>query len=60
MGVIYICDEPTVGLHAADDYRLITTLERLRDLGNTIIAVEHDAGHDAGSGPYHRHGPRGR
>jgi excinuclease ABC subunit A len=42
MGVIYICDEPTVGLHAADDYRLITTLERLRDLGNTIIAVEHD------------------
>jgi len=42
MGVIYICDEPTVGLHAADDYRLITTLERLRDIGNTIIAVEHD------------------
>ncbi len=42
MGVIYICDEPTVGLHAADDHRLITTLERLRDLGNTIIAVEHD------------------
>ncbi len=42
MGVLYICDEPTVGLHAADDHRLITTLERLRDLGNTIIAVEHD------------------
>jgi len=42
MGVIYICDEPTVGLHAADDHRLITTLERLRDIGNTIIAVEHD------------------
>jgi len=42
MGVVYICDEPTVGLHAADDHRLITTLERLRDLGNTIIAVEHD------------------
>jgi excinuclease ABC subunit A len=42
MGVLYICDEPTVGLHAADDHRLITTLERLRDLGNTIITVEHD------------------
>ncbi|MFH0846945.1 MAG: excinuclease ABC subunit UvrA [Chloroflexota bacterium] len=42
MGVLYICDEPTVGLHPADDYRLIQTLERLRDLGNTIIVVEHD------------------
>ena len=42
MGVLYICDEPTVGLHAADDHRLIATLERLRELGNTIITVEHD------------------
>ena len=42
MGVLYICDEPTVGLHAADNHRLITTLERLRDLGNTVITVEHD------------------
>ncbi len=42
MGVLYICDEPTVGLHPADDYRLIHTLERLRDLGNTILVVEHD------------------
>ena len=42
MGVLYICDEPTVGLHPADDYRLIATLKRLRDLGNTIIVVEHD------------------
>ena len=42
MGVLYICDEPTVGLHAADNRRLITTLERLRDLGNTVITVEHD------------------
>jgi excinuclease ABC subunit A len=42
MGVLYICDEPTVGLHAADNYRLIATLKRLRDLGNTIITVEHD------------------
>ncbi len=42
MGVLYICDEPTVGLHPADDFRLIETLKRLRDLGNTILIVEHD------------------
>jgi excinuclease ABC subunit A len=42
MGVLYVCDEPTVGLHPADDYRLIQTVQRLRDLGNTIIIVEHD------------------
>ncbi len=42
MGVLYICDEPTVGLHPADDCRLIGTLKRLRDLGNTILVVEHD------------------
>jgi excinuclease ABC subunit A len=42
MGVLYICDEPTVGLHPADDARLINTLKRLRDLGNTILIVEHD------------------
>ncbi|MEK7848993.1 MAG: excinuclease ABC subunit UvrA, partial [Chloroflexota bacterium] len=42
MGVLYICDEPTVGLHPADGYRLIQTLKRLRDLGNTLIVVEHD------------------
>jgi excinuclease ABC subunit A len=42
MGVLYVCDEPTVGLHPADDYRLIQTLKRLRDLGNTILVVEHD------------------
>ncbi len=41
-GVLYICDEPTVGLHPADGSRLITTLKRLRDLDNTIIIVEHD------------------
>jgi len=40
--VLYICDEPTVGLHPADDYRLIDTLKKLRDLGNTILVVEHD------------------
>ena len=42
MGVLYVCDEPTVGLHPADDYRLIHTMQRLRDLGNTILVVEHD------------------
>ena len=42
MGVLYICDEPTIGLHPADDFRLIGTLKRLRDLGNTILVVEHD------------------
>jgi len=41
-GVLYICDEPTVGLHPADSSRLIVTLKRLRDLDNTIIIVEHD------------------
>jgi excinuclease ABC subunit A len=41
-GVLYICDEPTVGLHPADGARLIATLKRLRDLDNTIIIVEHD------------------
>ncbi len=42
MGVLYICDEPTVGLHPADDSRLIKTLQKLRDLGNTLLVVEHD------------------
>ncbi len=41
-GVLYVCDEPTVGLHPADDSRLISTLERLRGLGNTVLVVEHD------------------
>ena len=41
-GVLYVCDEPTVGLHPHDDQRLINTLTRLRDMGNTVIVVEHD------------------
>jgi excinuclease ABC subunit A len=41
-GVIYILDEPTIGLHPRDDKKLIDTLKKLRDLGNTIIVVEHD------------------
>ena len=41
-GVLYVCDEPTVGLHPHDDQRLINTLSRLRDMGNTVLVVEHD------------------
>ncbi len=42
VGVLYILDEPTIGLHQRDNARLIATLTRLRDLGNTLIVVEHD------------------
>ncbi len=42
MGVLYVCDEPSIGLHPADDYRLIRTLQNLRDIGNTVLIVEHD------------------
>ena len=42
MGVLYILDEPSIGLHQRDNERLIATLERLRDLGNTVVVVEHD------------------
>ncbi|MBM7868251.1 excinuclease ABC subunit A [Heliobacterium gestii] len=42
MGVLYILDEPSIGLHQRDNERLLATLQRLRDLGNTLIVVEHD------------------
>jgi len=42
MGVLYILDEPSIGLHQRDNDRLLTTLKHLRDLGNTVIVVEHD------------------
>ena len=42
MGVLYILDEPSIGLHQRDNKKLIDTLQRLRDLGNTLIVVEHD------------------
>jgi len=42
MGVLYILDEPSIGLHQRDNARLIATLERLRELGNTLLVVEHD------------------
>ncbi len=41
-GVLYVLDEPSIGLHPRDNARLIRTLERLRDLGNTVLVVEHD------------------
>ncbi len=61
-GVLYVLDEPTIGLHPRDNRRLITAMHRLRDLGNTLLVVEHDrdviASSDSirdfgpGSGPY--------
>ncbi|MDA8441487.1 MAG: excinuclease ABC subunit UvrA [Peptococcaceae bacterium] len=42
MGVLYVLDEPSIGLHQRDNERLIATLKRLRDLGNTLLVVEHD------------------
>ncbi|MFA5865003.1 MAG: excinuclease ABC subunit UvrA [Phycisphaerae bacterium] len=64
VGVCYVLDEPTIGLHQRDNDRLIGTLKRLRDLGNTVIVVEHDeqtmfeADHviDIGPGPGERGG----
>ena len=42
VGVLYILDEPSIGLHQRDNARLVRTLEGLRDLGNTVLVVEHD------------------
>ena len=42
VGVLYVLDEPSIGLHQRDNSKLIATLERLRDLGNTVLVVEHD------------------
>jgi excinuclease ABC subunit A len=44
VGVLYILDEPSIGLHQRDNAKLIDTLQRLRDLGNTVVVVEHDEG----------------
>ena len=41
-GVLYVLDEPSIGLHQRDNERLLETLKRLRDLGNTVMVVEHD------------------
>src|SRR6185503_15189084 len=42
VGVLYVLDEPSIGLHQRDNHRLIETLVRLRELGNTVLVVEHD------------------
>src|SRR3989441_2511886 len=42
VGVLYVLDEPSIGLHQRDNHRLLETLIRLRDIGNTLIVVEHD------------------
>ena len=67
VGVLYILDEPSIGLHQRDNERLLDTLRELRDLGNTVIVVEHDedtiraADHVIDLGPRAgRHGGRGR
>src|SRR5262249_56567556 len=42
VGVLYILDEPSIGLHPRDNQRLLRSLEQLRDMGNTVVVVEHD------------------
>src|SRR6478735_6608209 len=42
MGMLYVLDEPSIGLHPKDNAKMIGTLEQLRDIGNTVIVVEHD------------------
>ena len=60
-GVMYVLDEPSIGLHQRDNARLLDTLKRLRDIGNTVIVVEHDAGRDHERRSRRRHGAgRGR
>src|SRR5207245_1108548 len=42
MGMLYVLDEPSIGLHPRDNLKMIATLKRLRDIGNTVIVIEHD------------------
>ncbi len=42
MGMLYVLDEPSIGLHPKDNAKMISTMRRLRDIGNTVIVVEHD------------------
>ncbi|MCI1753154.1 MAG: AAA family ATPase [Flavobacteriales bacterium] len=66
VGSMYILDEPSIGLHPRDTHRLIEVLKKLRDLGNTVIVVEHDeevmraADHIIDMGPDGRHARRRR
>jgi excinuclease ABC subunit A len=59
-GVLYVLDEPSIGLHQRDNDRLLETLKRLRDLGNTVIVVEHDEDAIRDRRPRRRHRPRRR
>ncbi len=60
VGLLYILDEPSIGLHQRDNAKLITTLERLRDVGNTVLVVRARRGHDACRRPHRRHRSGGR
>ena len=60
MGVLYILDEPSIGLHQRDNHKLLNTLKNLRDLGNTVIVVEHDEDTMRGGGLPGGHRPGGR
>ena len=57
MGVTYILDEPSIGLHQRDNGKLIETLKNLRDLGNTVIVVEHDEDAMREADYIYRYGP---
>ena len=57
-GVMYVLDEPSIGLHQRDNARLISTLKRLRDLGNSVIVVEHDEEAIRAADYVRRHGAR--
>src|SRR5262249_2219844 len=57
VGVLYVLDEPTIGLHPRDNTRLLRALQKLRDLGNTLVVVEHDREVIANSDPVLSFGP---
>jgi excinuclease ABC subunit A len=59
-GVLYVLDEPSIGLHQKDNDRLLETLKRLKGLGNTVLVVEHDEDAIRHCRPCHRHGARRR
>ena len=57
VGTLYVLDEPSIGLHPRDNQQLIAILRQLRDQGNTVLVVEHDADMIARGRPPHGHGP---
>jgi energy-coupling factor transporter ATP-binding protein EcfA2 len=56
VGTLYILDEPSIGLHPRDEKKLIEILKDLRDLGNTVVVVEHEREMIEAADQYHRHG----